>query len=112
MDEKVGFFSLPKKNTFEILLTVGFFIGVVVCIFIISSDDLTSRESSVVSLFLTFLSIIASWLLSNIYGNSQHLQAIEEVKEMHNEKIKIFALKAAEKVNNLSQNINKLSIYL
>ncbi|AAZ24285.1 hypothetical protein [Colwellia psychrerythraea] len=112
MDEREGFFSLPKKNTFEILLTVGFFIGVVVCIFIISSDDLTSRESSIVSLFLTFLSIIASWLLANIYGDSQHIKAIEEVKEMHNEKVKTFALKAAEKVNNLSLNINKLSIYL
>lgn len=112
MDEKNSFFSLPQKNTFEILLAVGFFIGVVVCIFIISSDDLTSRESSVVSLFLTFLSVMASWLLANMYGNSQHLEAIEEVKEMHNEKIKTFALKAAEKVNNLSQNMNKLSIYL
>ncbi len=112
MSEDKGFFSLPEKNRFELTLAVLFLLGVIACVAFISLADLTSKESGILSLFLTVLSIIASWLLAKIYGDSQHARAIEEVKEMHNEKVRTFALKAAEKVNNLSDQINKLSIYL
>lgn len=112
MIEKKEFFGLPEKNGIEIVLAVLFLFGVVVCVFIIAAGDLTGREGAILSLFLTVLSVIASWLLAKVYGDSQHSKAIEEVKEMHNEKVRTFALKAAEKVNNLSEQINRLSIYL
>ena len=103
---------LTEKNKFEFILAIVFFIGVILCVSIISLAELTSKESSILSLFLTVLSVIASWLLAKVYSESQHLRAIEEVKDMHNDKVRTFALKAAEKVNNLSEQINKLSIYL
>lgn len=104
--------TVIQKNRFEIIISCIFLVGVLVCILIISLSDLTGKESAILSLFLTLLSLIASWLIARVYSDSQHDKAIAEVKEMHNEKIRTFALKAAEKVNNLSEQINKLSIYL
>lgn len=111
-ESKKGVLNLPEENAIEIILSICFLLGVLLCIALITFSDLSSRESGILSLLLTILSVIASWLLAKLYGESQHRRAIEEVKEMHNDKIRTFALKAAEKVNNLSEQINKLSIFL
>ncbi|MFH6598751.1 hypothetical protein ACEVAQ_08525 [Ectopseudomonas khazarica] len=112
MIKKQDLLQLPEKNRLEIILSILFLAGVAICILIIAFGNLSGKEGAILSLFLTVLSVIASWLLAKMYGDSQHLKAIEEVKEMHNEKVRTFALKAAEKVNNLSEQINRLSIYL
>lgn len=112
MSDNRGFFSLPEENRFELILAVILLLGVITCIAFISLGDLTNNESGILSLFLTVLSIIASWLFAKLYGDSQHAKAIEEVKEMHNENLRTYALKAAEKVTNLSHQLNQLSNYI
>ncbi|WP_331346791.1 hypothetical protein [Cellvibrio sp. UBA7661] len=87
-------------------------VGVIVCISIISFGTLSNKESALLSLLLTILSVIVSWLVSKRYSDSQHAKAILEVKEMHSENLRTYALKAAEKVNNLSLQLNRLSTYL
>lgn len=111
-DKNKGLLNLPEESAIEVILSICFIAGILLCISIITFSELSSRESGILSLLLTILSVIASWLLAKLYGESQHRQAIEEVKEMHNDKIRTFALKAAEKVNNLSEQINRLSIFL
>lgn len=99
-------------DKFEKIIAIGFLVGVVVCISIISLGSLTNKEGAILSLLLTILSVIASWIFARMYSDSQHAQAITEVKEMHNENLRTYALKAAEKVNNLSQQLNRLSVYI
>ncbi|EIO4098091.1 hypothetical protein RAX57_004496 [Vibrio parahaemolyticus] len=96
-----------EKNAATILS-----IGVLICVGIISFSTLSAKESALLSLLLTVLSVLASWLFSSIHSSSQHAEAINEVKEMHNENLRTYALKAAEKVNNLSEQLNRLSLYL
>ncbi len=47
-----------------------------------------------------------------MYSASQHKAAIEEVQEVHRTNLRTYALKAAEKVTNLSNELSRLSTYL
>ncbi len=81
-----------EKNV-AILLSIG----VTICVLIIALGSLSAKESAILSLLLTILSVMASWIFSTIHSSSQHAEAISEVKEMHNENLRTYALKAAEK---------------
>lgn len=100
------------SDRFEKIIASVFLAGVIVCIVIISFGTLSNKEGATLSLLLTILSVIASWIFARIYAESQHEKAIAEVKELHNENLRTYALKAAEKVNNLSQQLNRLSLYI
>ncbi len=56
--------------------------------------------------------MLASWLVSDMYSSNQHKIAIEEVQEAHRTNLRTYALKAAEKVTNLSNELSRLSTYL
>jgi uncharacterized membrane protein (DUF485 family)/Zn finger protein HypA/HybF involved in hydrogenase expression len=89
------------------------FVGVIIfCIFLIGTEPMTNRESALLGILITILSILASWIITHMYSESQHKSAIEEVQDQHKNNLRTYALKAAEKVNNLSNELNKLSIYL
>ena len=93
-------------------LIVLFLAGIGACIYSIGTGDLTNRESALLSVLLTFLSILAAWIVSHFYSASQHRKAIDEVKEFHRTNLRTYAIKAAEKVTNLSNQLNRLSVYL
>ena len=92
-----------------ILILVG---GVIACIAYIGNAELTNREASLVSIVLTLLSIVGSYLISQFFSTQSYQRAIEQVKEQHAENLRTYALNAAEKVDNLSNELNRLSIYL
>jgi DNA-directed RNA polymerase subunit RPC12/RpoP len=96
----------------RILAVVLYLCGIGVCIYFIGGTELTARESALLSVILTILSILATWTVSHLYSESQHTRAIKEVKEMHQANLKTYARKAAEKVNNLSNQLGLLSAYL
>ena len=99
--------------TFIRILAISIYIlGIAACIYLISGKDLTARESGLLSVVLTFLSILATWTVSHLYSESQHSQAIKDVQESHRANLKTYARQAAEKVNNLSNELSKLSAYL
>lgn len=50
--------------------------------------------------------------MSHIYAQTSQKLAVQEVKEFHQANLRTYALKAAEKVNNLSNELNLLSVYL
>lgn len=96
----------------KIILFLAFVLGVIACLYLISQGKLTDRESAMLGILVTILSVLASWIITEMYGTSQYKAAINEVRDEHRNNLRIYALKAAEKVNNLSNELNKLSIYL
>ncbi|MCL1038217.1 hypothetical protein L2750_13785 [Shewanella submarina] len=103
---------MSQNGSLEKTVAIALSFGVAICVAIIAFGSLSAKESAILSLLLTILSIMASWIFSTIHSSSQHAEAIHEVKEMHNENLRTYALKAAEKVNNLSDQLNRLSMFL
>ncbi|MHC4120542.1 MAG: hypothetical protein ACYSWO_23860 [Planctomycetota bacterium] len=86
--------------------------AIIVCIVFVSNATLDNREAALVSIILSLLSIIASYLTSQYFSEIGHKQALEEVRAQHTENLKTYAINAAEKVDNLSKELQRLSIFL
>lgn len=102
--------TMPQWLRTLIFLAYG--AGIIFCIYFISGENVSARESAMVGVILTILSILASWSMSHYYSESQHTKALKDVTEFHRTNIKTYARKAAEKVTNLSNELGKLSTYL
>ncbi len=76
-------------------------VGVIACIWTIGKGNTTSSEGLLLSVILTVLSAIASWTASYHYASYSS-----------GKNLKVFARKAAEKVTNLSNELDRLSIFL
>lgn len=99
-------------NFIKYCIALAFLSGIGVSIYFIAGGDLTPKESALVSVISTILAILATWVITHIYTQSQHKKAIEEVQQAHLSNLRTYALKAAEKVNNLSNQLNRLAAYL
>jgi len=75
--------------------------GIAGCVWLISTRSLSSTEGLLVSVVLTILSISGSWICSHHYAEASF-----------NRNLRFFALKAAEKVTNLSNELDRLSVFL
>lgn len=100
------------SNFVKYCIAGAFFLGIGFCLYLISTGSLSANEVAVLSIVLTFLSVLATWILTHMYSQSQHKKAIEEVEESHRKNLRTYALKAAEKVNNLSTQLSRLATYL
>ena len=67
-------------------------LGILVCIFLIVTRTLSPTANLSITLFLTVFSLIGSWAASRFYSGLSY-----------GKNLRVFALKAAEKVNNLSK---------
>jgi hypothetical protein len=100
------------KQFMRVIVVLAIAFGMVVCIYLLGKGEMSARENALMSILLTGLSILASWVATAAYSDSQHKAAIEEVQELHKSNLRTYALKAAEKVTNLSNELAKLSVYL
>jgi len=96
----------------RVILFLSFVAGIVVCIYIINQGKMTDRESAMLGVLVTILSVLASWIITEMYGTAQYKEAIQDVREEYRNNLRTYALNAADKVNNLSNELNKLSNYL
>jgi hypothetical protein len=87
------------KNENRILL-IATIAGIAFCLWKITRNP-TPNEALLLSLFMTLLSIFASWIVSKHYA-----------KASYEDSLKVFALKAAEKVTNLSNELDRLATFL
>ena len=90
--------SSPWPN---VSMTIVVVLGIIVCLAIIATRDLNNTETLLLSLVLTILSLFGSWVASRHYSEVSF-----------NNNLRVFALKAAEKVNNLSNELDRLSVFL
>ncbi|MGO9846174.1 MAG: hypothetical protein ACLPKT_06115, partial [Methylocella sp.] len=84
----------------------------VACFWQIFAGTQTAREAVLLSLLLTIASISASCVVTHIYAVNASKEKIQEIKSMHHENLRLFGLKAAEKVFNLSNEIARLEEYV
>lgn len=99
-------------NIVKYFIAFAFLIGIGVCLYFISTGSLSAKEVALLSIVLTTLSILVTWIVTHIYSESQYRKAIQEVQESHRANLRTYALKAAEKVNNLSNQLSRLAAYL
>lgn len=98
--------------TIRFLLFGAFAFGAIKCVELISQGKLTDRESAVIGILVAVLSVLASWIITDMYSSFQYKNAIKDMREEYRSNLRTYALKAAEKVNNLSNELSKLSVYL
>lgn len=101
-----------KTRTVANIALIVLVIGVLTVLLILSFSTLNTRETGLLSTILTLLSILATWIVSFVYSESIHKNSILEAKEAHQENLRTYALKAAEKVTNLSDQLSQLSGFL
>lgn len=106
----------PRKpwviGVMQIVVLVALISGVFYCIHQISLRNLSNQESTLLGLLLTLLSVFAGWLITHVYAEQQTAEAIEDVHARSRENLRTYALKASEKVNNLSNEFSRLATYL
>lgn len=94
------------------IVLVGLFLIFLVNLFMLSFGVLTQREVGLQSTTLALVAIVFSWVVAQIYSESTHKKALKEVKDNHLNNLRTYALNAAEKVNNISVQLNRLSLFL
>ena len=103
----------PRQSGLVILIVtlvgLAFIAGVLLSI---SLSNLTNRETTLLSTVLTLISIAVGWGVSHYYSTQDKKAAIDEIREFEQRNLRTYALKAAEKVTNLSKELNRLSAYL
>ena len=84
---------------------------IVIVVFVVYKST-TATESALSALLLTLISIVATWIVADLYANYTRKQEIENLNEAHEKSLRMYALKAAEKVMNLSKELDRLSEFL
>lgn len=99
------------KNFIKILLLI-FLVSIFSLIFYVGSKDISNTETLLLSIILTLVSVAATWVASHYYSEDSYKKIVDQVNLENQSKLKTYALKAAEKVNNLSKELSRLSAYL
>lgn len=79
---------------------------------ILAVAQLSNTETVLLGIVQTIFSLFAGWGLTHAYAKNSERKAVREVEEIHQRNLRTYALKAAEKVENLSRELNRLAIYL
>jgi hypothetical protein len=109
------FMDYIKKYLSTILIVILFvasIIGIIICLIYITTSSLSSKENLLLSILLTICSALISWIITVMYAKNENSVKIEEIKSSYKKDLRIYALKAAEKVDNLSNELNKLAVFL
>ncbi|MCM2363770.1 hypothetical protein [Pseudomonas sp. SR18] len=107
--------GMPQAKLRESFPAWPLFIGcgfIFVILVVISFTTLTSKESTLLGTLLTLLSVAIGWGISHYYASQDKQNAVQEVRDYEQRNLRMYALKAAEKVTNLSVELQRLSAYL
>ena len=99
------------KNPINIGVTI-FSVAFVSLVMWLGLKATTPFEISLSAVLLTLLSIVATWVVAHTYAKFARKNEIKNLNETHERSLRTYALKAAEKVTNLSKELDRLSDYL
>ena len=97
-----------KDDPIPPVIIVGLSIGILICLYRASLVDLTATESVLLGILLSAASMLASWLVTAIYSKANLDEIIKQATAANTESIRNYAVKAAEKVLNLSNELQRL----
>lgn len=93
--------EVDDNRAMTLILLGGLLVGILICLLRIAFSAPSPSESVMLSALLTVFSILGSWIVSKHYSEHDF-----------NKSLRLFALKAAEKVTNLSKELDRLSAVL
>jgi uncharacterized membrane protein (DUF485 family) len=95
-----------------VIVTIVAVAGVIASFIFFTHSDLTANEQVLFSIITTVCSLVFSWILSHIYYQKSNEQSLDTLRNEFKSNLILYASKAAEKVNNLSAELIRLSVYL
>ena len=78
----------------------------------LSKGSQTPNEALLLSILLTFFSIGAGWLISHTFYQDDRRKQIQAVRKEYEDNLEVYAVKASEKVINLSNQLARVIDYL
>lgn len=105
---------MQKLNyIFAAIVSAAICIGLGICFYIAGTRaSLTNSEALMLSTLVSFFSIVVSWLATHAYSQFSNASTAADARAAYNEKMQTFGRKAAEKVFNLSNELDRLSSML
>lgn len=90
----------------------AFLVLLAFAVWFMGGGESTVRENVLLSLLITFASAMVSWVITHEYAKISEQRSLEKLDQTHKENLQTFGRKAAEKVFNLSNELNRLARYL
>ena len=97
-----------KPGIIPIAVTLGLVGGVLIALTISGNRELTTTESVLLGILLSAASMLASWLATHLYSQASLRETIKEATDSNTENIRSLGVRAAEKVLNLSNELQRL----
>ena len=97
------------KYILIVIVALALIMGIGICLYISFVKDLSPNESLMIAILVTFFSMFISWILTHVYSQISLRFHTKIAKQQHEENIRTYAIKAAEKVFNLSNELKKLA---
>lgn len=99
--------TVSRRVVFWVLVA-GCIAGAFVTIVALSRGQQTPNEALLLSILLTFLSVAAGWLITHTFYQDDRRQQIAAVRREYEQSLEVYAVKASEKLINLSNQIGRL----
>ncbi len=94
------------------VVVLALFVAIFILIWKEDTLAKTPTEFGLIGILLTILSLLGSWILSHIYSELTHQNELTRIDQIHKESLRTYALKASEKVTNLSNELSRLAVSL
>jgi hypothetical protein len=92
-----------------ILVTIGLGLTTIICLWIAGTRQLTNTESVLLGVLLSAASMLVSWLATHVYSVISVKDSVAEATQAYSDNIRTLGVRAAEKVLNLSNQLQRLS---
>ena len=97
-----------KSGLIPIIVTLGLAAGILIALLIAGTRELTTTESVLLGILLSAASMIVSWLVTHLYSQTSLRDTIRQATDSNTENIRSMGVRAAEKVLNLSSELQRL----
>lgn len=101
-----SFKNLVRLIGIAISAALGFY-----CLYL-TTQAATPKESALSAIMLTVMSLLVGWIVTHYYYIQATAAEIGRINDVHEKNLRTYALKAAEKVTNLSRELDRFATYL
>ena len=89
------------KYTLIVIVVLALITGIGICLYFSFTKDLSPNEPLMMAILVTFFSMFISWILTHVYSQLSLNVHTEIVRKQHEENIRTYAIKAAEKLRDV-----------